>query len=188
MPPARRGDRRGRARRRPAHRVRRGPRAGGRDPGDHFDYNGDGYQDLYSVRKSDGALLFSAGRGDETLPAPVSVASGWGPMDVVMAGDLTGDGTPDLLARDNRTGTLYTYPGDGAGGLGPRINLGTGWNTMAAFSSAGDFTGDGLLDIAAVRKSDGQFYVFPGDGDGTFGARTAPGIDGSARTGPSSTP
>lgn len=152
-------------------------------PGDHYDYNGDGFQDLYMVRKSDGHLLFSAGSGGETLPAPVSKGSGWGGMDIAMAGDLTEDGTPDLLARDAKTGNLYTYPGDGSGGFEPRILVGSGWNAMVAFSSAGDFDGDGLLDLYAVRKADGLLYFYPGEGDGTFGPRTAVVVDEDLGTG-----
>ncbi|SDD91274.1 FG-GAP repeat domain-containing protein [Glycomyces harbinensis] len=151
--------------------------------GDHYDYNGDGFQDLYMVRKSDGHLLFSAGNGAETLPAPVSRGSGWAHMDIAMAGDLTEDGTPDLLARDARTGDLYSYPGDGSGGFETRIPVGGGWNTMVAFSAAGDFDGDGHLDLYAVRKSDGQLYFHPGRGDGTFGARSLTEVDEDLGTG-----
>ncbi|MFC3494500.1 FG-GAP repeat domain-containing protein [Glycomyces rhizosphaerae] len=151
--------------------------------GDHYDYNGDGFQDLYMVRKSDGHLLFSAGDGGETLPAPVSKGGGWGKMDIAMAGDLTEDGLPDLLARDGKTGNLYTYPGDGSGGFAARILVSGGWNTMVAFSSAGDFDGDGLLDLYAVRKADGLLYFYPGEGDGTFGARTVAVVDEDLGTG-----
>jgi hypothetical protein len=140
--------------------------------GDAFDYNGDGFQDLYMVRKSDGHLLFSAGDGTASLPTPVSKGAGWGGTDIVMAGDLTEDGTPDLLAREAKTGNLYTHPGDGSGGFTARILVGGGWNAMVAFSSAADFDGDGHVDLYGIRKADGQLYFYPGKGDGAFGART----------------
>jgi hypothetical protein len=143
------------------------------------DYNGDGRQDLLAVRKSDGNLMFYAGRGDGGFRTGVSLGSGWGKMDVVMAGDLTGDGLPDVLARDTRTGTLYTYPGNGKGGLNARITVGTGWNGIGPITSAGDFNGDGKLDLYAVRKADWKLYLYPGKGNGTFGSRTV--VDGAYR-------
>jgi hypothetical protein len=141
------------------------------------DYNGDRLEDLLAVRESDGALLFYAGNGDGTFDAPVSKGSGWGGMDVVMAGDLTADGRADVLARDTRTGTLYTYPGNGSGGLGTRITVGTGWNAMGLFTSGGDFNGDGDGDLYAVGKSDGKLYFYDGQGNGSgkFNPRVAIG-------------
>lgn len=141
----------------------------------HRDYNGDRLQDLIAVRTSDGARMFYAGNGDGTFAAGVAKGTGWGGLDVTMAGDLTSDGKADLLARDKKTGTLYTYPGDGTGGLGSRITVGTGWNTLGAFTSAGDFNADRKLDLYAVDKADGRLYFYPGQGDGKFGARVALG-------------
>ncbi|RRR96110.1 FG-GAP repeat domain-containing protein [Glycomyces terrestris] len=135
-----------------------------------YDYDGDRLQDLYTVRKSDGALLFHAGNGDGTFAAAVAKGTGWGGFDVVMAGDLTGDGVPDLLGRDARTGTLFTYPGNGSGGLGARISAGTGWNALGAFTSGGDFDDDGDLDLYAVRRPGDVLRFYPGNGDGTFAA------------------
>ncbi|MEV3938498.1 VCBS repeat-containing protein [Glycomyces sp. NPDC049804] len=144
---------------------------------DHFDNNGDGIDDLMAVRTSDGALLFYAGKGDGTLDYGYIKGTGWGGMDVVMAGDLTRDGKADVLARDTKTGTLYTYPGNGSGGFGTRITVGTGWNAMGAFTSGGDFNNDGDIDMFAVNKSDGKLYFYDGQGNGSgkFNPRTAIG-------------
>ncbi|GAA1675860.1 hypothetical protein GCM10009830_23140 [Glycomyces endophyticus] len=143
------------------------------------DFDSDGYQDLVTVRRSDGALLLHAGDGDGGFAEAVTVASGWDAMTVAMAGDLTGDGIPDLLARDDRTGRLYTYPGDGQGGLAPRIQVGTGWNAINSFASGGDFDMDGDLDLLALRRAEGRVYLYPGLGDGTFGSRSVYGGDAS---------
>jgi hypothetical protein len=155
------------------------PAQAAESPGDHFDYNGDGFQDLYTVRKSDGQLLFFAGNGTETLTTPAVKGTGWGKMDIVMAGDLTEDGTPDLLARDFKTGSLYTYPGDGTGGLEPRILVGSGWNSLVAFSAGADFDGDGHLDLYAISRSDGELYRYPGLGDGKFATRSLVAVGGA---------
>jgi hypothetical protein len=135
-----------------------------------FDYNADGYSDLIAVRKSDGALRLYAGTSTGTYKSAVTIGTGWGKMDLVMAGDLTGDGQSDFLARDTKTGTLYTYPGNGSGGHGTRIKVGTGWNGMGQIA-VGNFDGDGVLDIVATRFADSTLYYYPGNDNGTFGSR-----------------
>jgi len=146
---------------------------------DRNDFDRDGYQDLVAVRESDGKLLLHLGNGDGTFDSPITLATGWNKMDVVMAGDLTSDGNPDLLARDTATGTMYTYPGKGDGTLGTRIKVGSGWNAMGLFTSGDDYSSvgpnSGSPDLLAVRKSDGKLFYYPGLGNGTFGTPTAIG-------------
>jgi hypothetical protein len=136
------------------------------------DYDLDGYQDLVTVRNSDGALLLHPGKGNGTFGAATIMGTGWNRMDVVMAGDLTGDRLPDLLARDNKTGYLYTYPGDGEGGYRARIQVGPGWGAIADFTSALDYDGNGTIDLIALSERASTLYFYPGDGKGTFGARS----------------
>lgn len=145
-----------------------------------FDYDADGNDDLLTVARATGQLTFFAGKGDGTFAGPVTLDSGWGGTDVVMSGDLTGDGVPDVLARDNKAGILYTYPGDGAGSLrfSARISIGPGWNGIGTFTSAGDYDGDGELDLLAVRKADGSLNLYPGKGNGTFGRPRVVGSGG----------
>ncbi|MEU5154397.1 VCBS repeat-containing protein [Glycomyces sp. NPDC021274] len=139
------------------------------------DFDGDGDQDLMVVRKSDGALMFYPGKGDGTFGAGVSKGTGWGGLDLVMAGDLTGDGNADVLARDTRNGNLWTYPGNGTGGLESRVVAGSGWNTMSMLTSGGDFDENGTIDLLATGKSDGKLYFYPGRGNGTFSRPTVVG-------------
>jgi len=135
-----------------------------------FDYDSDGHQDLVAVRKSDGNLLFYAGRGDGTYERGISRGADWGRMEIVMAGDLTGDGNSDLLGRDNRTGYLYTYPGDGSGDFRPRITVGPGWNSMGLFTTSIVLSG-GRIDLYAVSRDQSTLYRYPGLNDGRFGTR-----------------
>jgi hypothetical protein len=136
------------------------------------DYNIDGYQDLVTVRKSDGALMLHPGNGNGSFGTATTMGTGWNGMDVVMAGDLTGDRLPDLLARDNKTGYLYTYPGDGKGKHRARIQVGPGWNAISDFTSALDFDGNGTIDLIALSERTSKMYFYPGDGKGTFGSRS----------------
>ncbi|MEV3938499.1 VCBS repeat-containing protein [Glycomyces sp. NPDC049804] len=136
------------------------------------DYNLDGYQDLVTVRRADGALMLHPGKGDGSFGTATTMGTGWNGMDVVMAGDLSGDRRPDLLARDNKTGYLYTYPGDGKGGYGARLQVGPGWNAISDFTSALDFDGNGTTDLIALSERTATLYFYPGDGKGAFGTRS----------------
>jgi hypothetical protein len=135
-----------------------------------FDYNQDDYEDLVTIRKSDGALRLYPGNSSGTYGNAVTVGTGWSKFDIVMSGDLTGDGRPDLVARDNKTGTLYTYPGNGKGGFGTRVSNGAGWGRFGQIS-VGHYDGDGVPDIFGTSYADGNLYYFPGLGNGKFGAR-----------------
>ncbi|WP_205328122.1 VCBS repeat-containing protein [Glycomyces sp. YM15] len=119
--------------------------------------------------------MFSAGKGGGTFEAGVVVGTGWGKMDIAMAGDITGDGIPDLLARDTKYGNLWTYPGNGLNVLADPVKIGTGWNAMSAIVSGHDFNGDGHADWLARRKSDGALYLYRGDGAGGYGSRVQNG-------------
>ncbi|XEC27503.1 VCBS repeat-containing protein [Streptomyces fradiae] len=101
-----------------------------------------------------------------------------GPMDV------GGDGVPDLMIID-ANGNFFSYPGTPGGelyaGLTGSYTIGTDgkpvlapktpwWNgTKAALISHYQdvYPGDGSTDLFAVDP-DGTFYLYPGDGYGTF--------------------
>lgn len=99
-------------------------------------------------------------------------------------GDVGGDGIADLMIID-ANGNLFSYPGspDGElyGGLTGSYTMGADgkpdlapktpwWNgTKPALIShyADVYPGDGTTDLFAVDP-DGTFYLYPGDGYGTF--------------------
>ncbi len=140
------------------------------------DFDGDGLTDLIA-RRTDGVLFLYAGdgRGGFQPGTGRQIGTGWGPFTAVFSpGDFDGDGPPDLLARA-ADGTVYLYRGNGVGGwLLPRTTVATGWQQYTALTSPGDFTGDGKADVLA-RTADGALYVIPGDGNGSFTARSKVG-------------
>ncbi|MFY1697922.1 hypothetical protein [Solwaraspora sp. WMMA2101] len=97
-------------------------------------------------------------------------------------GDTGGDGQPDLTVID-ADGNLRTYPGDTGGALyeslpasyraGNQLNPVGHWFDPASGRAAlitkhGDaFPGDGVTDLFA-RTPDGGFWLYPGDGYGSF--------------------
>ncbi|WP_370414883.1 DNRLRE domain-containing protein [Streptomyces fradiae] len=108
-------------------------------------------------------------------------------------GDTGGDGTPDLLVI-NADGTLRTYPGAPVGGTGqpggelysqlsasytmgadgkPVLNPTGHWYDATTGKAAliahyqDAYPGDGTTDLFAVTP-DGGFWLYPGDGYGSF--------------------
>ncbi|MDI5936847.1 DNRLRE domain-containing protein [Micromonospora sp. PTRAS2] len=97
-------------------------------------------------------------------------------------GDVTGDDLPDLILVD-ATGNLRTYAGDEGGELyswlaasyttGNELNPpGHWWDAGAAKAALiakydDAYPGDGVTDLFA-RTPDGRFWLYPGDGYGSF--------------------
>jgi hypothetical protein len=90
----------------------------------------------------------------------------------VIAGDFNGDGAPDVVvASRSPTGefAIHLLAGNGDGTLGPPLVVAS--PDIVIGLSAGDFNGDGALDLLFLRGD--ALWVLPGNGDGTFGQRIA---------------
>jgi len=153
------------------------------------DVNGDGKPDLIvanecasgsNCQNSTGSVSVLLGNGDGTFQPATSFASGGVYSYSVVAGDFNGDGNVDLAVTNECTNNTC-----GSGGS-VSILLGNGDGTFQAAQTftvgglyalsvaAGDFNGDGKLDVAVVDYCpsnscpNGAFSVLLGNGDGTF--------------------
>jgi hypothetical protein len=142
------------------------------------DFNGDGRIDLaiagYDSQQGAGEVAVLLGNGDGTFQPPVTYPAGVNPYSIV-AGDFTGLGRLDLGvvgSGDQATGGsdpggMSVLLGNGDGTFRPAVYYPVGQNPK--FIVAGDFTGNGALDLAVIDSSD-TVTVLRGTGDGTFRA------------------
>lgn len=131
------------------------------------DFNGDRKTDLVC-----GATVFLS-NGDATFRTGATVDANQTET-VLLSADFNGDGKPDLVLQQ-ASGAFAVAPGNGDGTFGadiPATTLPSPTFNVPLLSGvvAGDFNGDGKLDLAVGVTKAGLFVVALGNGDGTFGA------------------
>ncbi len=147
------------------------------------DFNGDGNVDL-AAASLDGS---GGGTGNVTVMLGNGLGSfGFGPgspfdtggfSHSITVGDFNGDGRLDFATADEAGaagGTVSVYLGQPGGGFvaAPGSPIGLGANPEPDSIVAGDFHGNGKLDLVVADSEAGEQNVIelPGNGDGTFGS------------------
>jgi hypothetical protein len=142
------------------------------------DLNGDGRADVVGIFNS--FLFVYINKGDGTFATGVSysLAATSTASTVLSLGDFNGDTKTDIavsIAGDNVAGQEIVLLGNGDGTFqAAKTSPGIYYPQYAA---AGDFNGDGKLDLAINSNCDGgclsdAAYILLGNGDGTFQAPT----------------
>jgi hypothetical protein len=145
------------------------------------DFNGDGHVDLavadaggeLTGGTDSGELSVLLGNGNGTFRPQVTYAVGAVPL-FLLAIDFNGDGHLDLavadygnaLAGGTDVGSIGVLMGNGDGTFGPVVRYAVG--SAPQQMVAGDFNGDGRIDIAVVDVSNYDLSVLLGNGNGTF--------------------
>jgi hypothetical protein len=142
------------------------------------DLNGDGIPDLILANKGAGSLSLFLGVGDGTFKAPTTkYVPGQNPL-LITAADLRHIGTQDVIVTDSGTADAYVLLGNNNGTLQNAVLYAIGMTTSPGSSQilTGDLNNDGILDLVVAdygNAGNGALIsVLPGNGDGTFGAKT----------------
>jgi hypothetical protein len=140
------------------------------------DLNGDGRLDIAVADSGDSddnaqGVSILLGNGDGTFLAPISYPAGMRPSSIV-AGDWTGDGVIDLAVADLGSDDVTVLIGDGHGGFQApyAVPLGDKAGEPVAIT-AGDFTGDRVLDLAVLDQSTNSVSILVGNRRGRFVAQ-----------------
>jgi hypothetical protein len=157
-----------------------------------YDLNGDHKLDLVAVVSGTGSSYHDIvsvlhGNGDGSFAQFPSYAVTTGLLETVVAEDFNGDGKPDLggafVVLDSgdfpKSLNLGLLLNNGAGFLPPAVTVAPQpLDTGTAYVAAGDFNGDGKMDVAEVFN---EISILLGNGDGTF---QSAGQYGSGMLGP----
>ncbi len=139
------------------------------------DVNGDGKPDVIGIAAPQAGQVFVClGNGDGTFRAGTSyTVFASNTVSQITVGDFNGDGKADIAATGyiaNANGLIGVLPGKGDGTFGTAMVSG-GVNSSLGLS-AGDFNGDGKLDLVVSGTDFSNFteqtYILIGNGDGTF--------------------
>ncbi len=131
------------------------------------DFNGDGRLDLAVANMYSNDISVLMGNGTGTFQPQERFAAGNGPSFLV-EGDFNGGGRLDLAVANLYSNNISVLLGNGDGTFYGQASDQIPVGALPNSSVAGDFNGDGRLDLATADALSNEVSVLLGNGDGTF--------------------
>jgi hypothetical protein len=156
------------------------------------DFNNDTHLDLAVLNAASSSITILLGNGNGTFNVLTDTPVGSQPFAgnaAMVVADLNKDGHPDLAVAgtSDNDGVVSVLLGKGDGTFFPAANWITSSTSCVTSCAppttvaAGDFNGDGTLDLAVDDGVAGGMFVLLGNGDGTL--QTPPIHSGNAASG-----
>ncbi|MEG4636361.1 DUF4347 domain-containing protein, partial [Microcoleus sp. Aus8_D4] len=141
------------------------------------DFNGDGKLDLVTSnneKTNNISVFLGDGKGNFNSPvnlsSPTNNGSTGGTERTVITGDFNGDSKLDIATNNSTDRSVSVFLGDGTGNFDTANNFNVATTGgFPQFVVAGDFNGDGKLDLATSNYFSTYLSVLLGDGTGKFG-------------------
>jgi hypothetical protein len=115
-------------------------------------------------------LLLNDGNGNFTTQQPIPLASGATPV-AIITGKFFGDGLLDLATADssgNGPDDYSVFQNQGSGNFGPQVSAAVSASGSSTALVAGDFTGNGLTDLAIAKSGPDSVQVVLSSNNGKF--------------------
>jgi FG-GAP-like repeat len=138
-----------------------------------IDANRDGIPDIVvaNERSATMSVLLGDGKGGFAAAPGSPIAAGPSPNDIAV-GDFNGDGWPDVALANHDTQQLTLLLGGEGGRFRPAVpsRIPVAVKPHPHGVAAGDFDGDGSLDLATDSWAENRLEILVNNGDGAFRA------------------
>ena len=147
------------------------------------DLIGNGLDDIVVANSLDNSIQVSFQQLDHSFSAPITLTTGEAPSNIVLL-DINGDGLNDIVVTDQASGDVSVFlnddshtfstsrryrAGNGRFGLDTTGTAPVVTSPLQSVSlAAGDFTGNGHIDLVVVNRGAHSFSVLPNTGRGGF--------------------
>jgi hypothetical protein len=141
------------------------------------DFNRDGQPDLVVAYENGTAIGVLLGNTNPTVTNPFQPLQDYGnlgnPISIAVS-DFNNDGNPDLAVVNETGNSVSILLGSSTGTFAAQVPYKVGNSSDPAPNSvaAGDFNGDGNIDLAVVNPNENSFSILLGQGDGSFQPQT----------------
>ncbi len=131
------------------------------------DLNHDGNLDVAIANQVFNRVLVLRGDGTGAFPSSSTLATGSQPYSIALA-DLDGSGSLDMVVGNATANKLYVFLNNGSGSFTVANGSPIALSSDSYMVAAGDFRGNGIMDLVVVDNGGNTLEVLLGNGNGTF--------------------